>query len=297
MDSGEVSRDGRMLVVVNPISGSRRSGRVECLIRELAAGPWKVEVVRTERAGDARQAAASAGEGTALAVAVGGDGTLNEVISGLGSRGIPVGVVPLGTANLLAREFHIPLDIKGACSLVLRGRWRGVDLGRTDRGVFLSVAGAGFDAAVVHRFASRRSGNARFSSYFQPILETVSAYPFPRIAVELDGALLTHEATGVVVANTRNYGGPFIMARDARPDDGLLDVCVFDSANAGVYTAHMAAVLLQNPDLLPGADFLRARCVTCRSEGEVPVQLDGDPRGYLPITFEVVPGAVKLISP
>lgn len=294
---GIVNEGGRALLIINPIAGPQKSRVVERLIEVVGGGPWPLTVVRTQKAGDARQAAADAPDDTAVIIAAGGDGTINEAICGMRRRDIPLGIVPFGTANLLAGEFGIPGDIKKACELIYRGQWRAVDLGETEKGCFLAVGGAGFDAAVVHRFASLRKGNVNFASYLQPVVETMVSYPFPRITVELDGERVTDDATAVIIANTRRYGGPFVLTPDAKPDDGLFDVCIFDSANAGVYGAHMTAALLQSSSKLPGVWVFRAKSVKCSSGKQVPVQLDGDPHGYLPATFEILPGAVKLIAP
>jgi YegS/Rv2252/BmrU family lipid kinase len=295
--SGSAKEEGRALLIVNPIAGLQKVRAVDKLITLLGQGRWPLTVVETQKAGDAREAAAGAAAETSVIIAAGGDGTINEVICGMRGRDIPLGVVPFGTANLLAGEFGIPWDIEKACELIFRGRWRALDRGETASGCFLAVAGAGFDAAVVHRFAGLRKGNVTFASYLQPIIETMISYPFPQITVALDGERVTDGATAVIVANTRRYGGPFILTPDATPDDGLFDVCIFDSPNAGAYGAHMAAALLQSSAKLPGVWVFRAKTVECTSGGAVPVQLDGDPHGHLPTTFRIIAGAVKLIAP
>ena len=293
----EQENRGRILLVVNPISGGEKADRTRRLVQKLSADSMDLTVVETERSGDARRAAASMPPDTSIIVAAGGDGTVNEVVGGMRDRRVAVGIIPLGTANLVAREFRIPVDIEAACDLVLKGRRRPIDLGRTEDGCFLAVAGAGFDAAVVHRMAESRNGNIKTSSYLEPMIEMIASYPFPRISVEADGAQVTEEATDVIVANTRSYGGPFILAPDAKPDDGLFDVCIFNSPNIGAYAAYMAAAVMQSHDLLPSTTVLRARTVRCVSSGDVPVQLDGDPHGRLPVTFQIEAGAVQLIVP
>jgi diacylglycerol kinase (ATP) len=286
----------RVVLIANPISGRKRVARVEMMARELD-GPWSLEVVETRRSGDARRAAGSLSDDTVLVVAAGGDGTVNEVISGLSKRNIPVAIVPLGTANVLAKEFGIPRDIKGACEVARLGRWRSVDLGVSDRGYFLAVAGVGFDAAVVREFSRFRTGNASLASYLDPIWRIVQTYRFPSITVTVDGRVISEAATSVIVANTRSYGGPFVVAPRARPDDGFLDVCVFTAADAALQAVYMAASVLEGHTLLPGVETLRARSVSCESGKRVPVQLDGDRRGSLPVSFSVEPSAIRLVVP
>jgi YegS/Rv2252/BmrU family lipid kinase len=297
MNRGVVHQKGRILVIVNPSSGRRKAACAERLLRELGGEPWRVEVIETRAAGDATRVSAAAPPDTSLFIAVGGDGTINEVIAGRQNAEIPIAVVPTGVANVLAREFRIPRDIGAACRLARRGMWRAVDLGRTDRGCFLAIAGAGFDAAVTRCFAERRRGNARFSSYVGPAMEMLRRYAFPRFSVELDGRTAADDATSIVVSNTRNYGALFLMTPNAKPDDGLFDVCIFRARSSVGQTVCAAAAVAGCHGLLPGVTMHRARRVRCISTKRVPVQLDGDPRGFLPITFEIEPAAVRLVSP
>jgi len=285
---------GPILLVVNPRAGRHRPRRIERLLDGLGRA---VRVVSTQGAGDARRAVEALAGEAALVIAAGGDGTLNEVLSGLADRDIPLAVVPLGTSNIVAKELNLPGDLHAACRLAVRGARRRLDVVRTDRGPFLGVAGAGFDAAVVHAFARRRRGHTTLSAYLGPIGHTLGHYRWPRMTVECDGRVVTERATQVIVANVRRYGGPFVPAPFARPDDGWLDVCLFAWAGRLGLVLFALLSLAGAHAVLPGVRMLRARRVRCTSRDAVPVQLDGEARGTLPFRCEIVPAAVRLAAP
>ena len=289
--------EGRVLLIVNPASGRRRHRLTERVKDVLDDGPRRVELLETASAGDARRVAADAPDDIARIVAVGGDGTLNEVLDGLAGRDIPVAVIPTGTANILARAMRIPLGIVGSAHLARDGRWRRMDVGRTDRGSFVAVASAGFDAAVVHAFAATRQSNIAMRDYVAPVLNMFLRYGFPKVSVTCDGRKITDRATTVIVGNTPVYGAPCTPTPNASPYDGLLDVAVFTSSTLPGFLTQIAAATFGWHDALPGVYMLRARRVECTSAANVPVQKDGDPAGRLPVTFEIAPGALRLVAP
>lgn len=294
----------RVLLVVNPIAG-RNAGRrlLPAARQELADRGLAVQVVETQQSGDAERAARAAAaemaasEADCVVAAIGGDGTLAEVARGVAASRVPVAAIPAGVGNILARELGIPRDLRAACRLIAEGRPRSIDLVRTDRGAFLTVAGAGFDALVVERFARQRKGPVRKRSYIRPALEILRNARFPRFAVEVDGRVVARRATWAVVGNIRAYGGPFCLTPRARPDDGVLDVCVFRSQRRLAYACYLPGAALRLHLFMPGVSYHRARRVAFHGAAEVPVQLDGDPCGGLPITFEPDPKAVRIIAP
>lgn len=292
------------LLVVNPISGKNAALRHLPLVRqELAAHGVRVSVVETQLPGDGERAVRAAvaamadPQGGDVLVAVGGDGTLAEVVRGMGDTRVPVAVIPMGTGNLVARELGIPREVRAACRLIVKGRPRAIDLVRTPRGAFLAVAGAGFDAQVVENFARTRKGRVRKRSYIRPVFETLRRSRFPRFAVEIDDRVVTRYATSAIVGNMRTYGGPFCLTPRARPDDGVLDVCVFRARLGIEYACCFSGATLGLHTFLPGVTYHRGRKVVLRGGGDVPVHLDGDPCGGLPISFEAVRKAVRIIAP
>ena len=286
----------RALVIVNPIAG-RGSGRrvFEEVERGLREAGLSVEASVTAKAGDARDAAGRA-EGHDVAVVVGGDGTLNEVINGL-EADVAVAHCPLGTANVLAKELRIPRDVGRFCEMVRAGRVRTLDLAAANGQRYVSLASAGFDAEVTGVVHEARSGAIRMSHYFGPIARCLWHYSFPRLAVRIDGGEPVEAAGFVLVSNVRSYGGPLCVTPDAAPDDGQLDVCILPRGSRLSYVRALAAFFFRCQHWLSGARYYRGRRVDVTADERVPYQVDGDPVGWLPATFELLARKLRVVVP
>ncbi len=223
------------LVIVNPVAGRGAGERViPRIVRLLREHGLSLDLVRTERpwhaAELARQAVVS---GYRTVVAVGGDGTSNEVLNGLmaareaGEGEAAMGVLCVGTGNDFAYGMGIPLDLEEGCAALARGRTRRVDVGHA-RGFryFGNGIGIGFDAAV-NVVASRLRRLRGFLVYLVAVLRTlIFYYRAPLTRVELDDQALELPALMISVMNGRRMGGGFLMTPFSRPDDGLFDLCI-----------------------------------------------------------------------
>jgi diacylglycerol kinase (ATP) len=223
------------LVIVNPIAGRGAGERViPRIVRLLREHGLSFDLVRTERpwhaAELARQAVVS---GYRTVVAVGGDGTSNEVLNGLmaareaGEGEAAMGVLCVGTGNDFAYGMGIPLDLEEGCAALARGRTRRVDVGHA-RGFryFGNGIGIGFDAAV-NVVASRLQRLRGFLVYLIAVLRTLLFYyRAPLTRIELDDQTLEQPALMISVMNGRRMGGGFLMTPFSRPDDGLFDLCI-----------------------------------------------------------------------
>lgn len=301
-------------IIANPFSGGGRAGRLARRVAErLRRRGRRVEVHETRFPGDARRSAAESGGWAALGCG-GGDGTVNEVVNGLPETGAPpLFMIPGGTANVLAKELGLPRRAQDVARLVEEGRAVAWDLGRERASGrrFLLFAGAGYDAHVVHVFHAvrRRPAGVGTSSFWNMVryviwgLKSILGYPIPRIAVRLDGALLTREAAWVHVANVASYGGPLVFTPRARPDDGRFEVLVQHARRhrdiLRVFWAALLARLFGRMPRMRDVTFHAARQVQLESaDGRpVPVEVDGDPGGFLPAEFEILPGAVRILAP
>jgi diacylglycerol kinase family enzyme len=293
----------RIVIVANPVSGSgkgfRLARKVAELLRRRGGNP---EVVETRQAGDARRIAAASG-GAAVVAAVGGDGTVNEILNGL-PEGPALAMIPGGTANVFAKELGLPADADGLARVLTEGREVAWDLGidRTAGRKFLLFASAGYDAAVVHLFHAARKGPVRMWQYLWWGVKSILGYQAPRFDVELDGAPLG-EASWVIVSNAAAYGGPLVFTPRAKADDGSFEVLVCRGRRRLDVAAMFARAFtgwLSGDDLpLPGLSFHRARRVrlTPLDGLPVPLQVDGDPAGHLPADLELVPGGVRVLAP
>jgi diacylglycerol kinase (ATP) len=294
---------GRIVIIANPVSGSGKGLRLARAVADLLRARGETpEIVETRAAGDACRLAGGC-DGAAAVAAVGGDGTVNEVLNGL-RPGPALAMIPGGTANVLAKELGLPRDAQGLARVLAEGREISWDLGvdRVGGRKFLLFASAGYDAHVVHLFHAARKGPVRMWQYLWWGAKSMIEFRPPRVAVELDGAALG-EAAWVIVSNVAAYGGPLVFTPRAKADDGTFEVLVqrggsrFDVLKM---FARAFAGWLSGDDLpLPGVSFHQARRVRLTSIDGVPVplQVDGDPGGHLPVDLELVPGGVKVLAP
>ena len=254
-----------------------------------------MEVMNTERPNHATQLAADAGE--RLVVAAGGDGTVNEVINGL-SPEATLGILPLGTANVLARELGLPLDVEGACRRILNGEETRVDLGvATDSGGverrFACMAGVGFDAKVVGDVSPREKRYLRGLAFQVAAFRVLFMNRFP--PVEITTGDETHVARFAIVANGHYYGGDYKVAGPGLLTSGKLETVLVERVGSLLRPDVFWGIIFRRP-LNNTMDSFTATEVRAQSAGaHVPVQIDGELWGDLPMSFRVEPAALKVV--
>ena len=291
-----------IVVAANPYSGAADNRRrVDALARALASLGASVHVVWDSRERAAMLADRAAMTGCRAVVAVGGDGTVADIVNELPS-GVPLAVLPAGNENLFAAAYGFGRDTPALARALVAGRTRALDLGRASvlgrSRRFALMLTAGLDADVVHRVAAWRAAGeglrrVRRASYVAPIAAALLAYRHPALRV------VTGEtaATGVycVVANAPAYALNAPLAATARADDGALDGVVFERGSVAALAAYSWAVWrgrhLARGDVRTG----RATRLTLDAAAPVPVQVDGDPLGTTPVEVDVVPGALSVI--
>ncbi|WP_149538468.1 diacylglycerol/lipid kinase family protein [Siccirubricoccus phaeus] len=290
-----------MLIVFNPTAGGRRRRRLAQALGVLRAKGVAAELAETERPGHATTLAReAAGRGCPLVVAAGGDGTIAEVAAGLAGSAAGLGILPLGTANVLAWELGVPLAPEAAAAVVAEGapRWLRPGVARFGDGsqrLFVQMLGAGFDAAVVHHLDLRwKRALGRFAYVLQGARE-LGRYPFPRFTVTLDGGA-AEEVASVIVTKGRLYAGRHLLAPAARPGEPGFQVALFPRGGALAAALYGAALPLGLLPRLPGVVLKPARRVVLRGEG-VPVQADGDAAGMLPVEVEEAAAPIPVVLP
>ena len=285
-------------VIYNPISGM---GSARKKIAALKAGlercGFRVQLAGTAHRGDATALASSLKQSTSLLVVVGGDGTLNEVINGLGPDSPNVAVLPTGTGNVMAKELVLPKNIDGICRMVSQGQSRKLDVATVGSRRFLLMASIGFDAQVTLILSSERKGCIGLHSYTGPIIRTLLRYRPPRLHVEIDGGRTSRVGSLVIISNVSSYGGPLRVAPDAVPDDGLLDICVFKGNTRSGILRYFWGAWWGRTKMLDDVEYLRAREITVTSDRKVPVQADGDPAGFTPVTFRLEKWGIPFLVP
>jgi diacylglycerol kinase (ATP) len=291
----------RARVICNPSSGG---GVCEPDAVREALGEFDLDWVVTEGVEDAQEAAEEWSEG--LLIVVGGDGTVNEAVNGLGRAGFPRGVtlavLPMGTGNDLAATLAIPDELEEAEETIHENRVRTFDVARirsesVEERFFINVASGGYGAetsALADEELKSRWGKL---AYFRASLEKARDFEVREVKVTLDGKERTLRAVNVVVGNCRYAGGGWLAAPRANPEDGLLDVVVIEDIGLKEALA-LAPAALSRSDYLGKEGVFSARARKIRVEtwpGGLEFTADGELIGDEPAEFEVIPRTLKVV--
>ena len=295
----------RICVIFNPAARGNKARRFRRFLNELSQ---QCALKATTGPGDARRLAqAAVATGYDIIAAAGGDGTVNEVLNGIGDepdgfQRTRLGVLPLGTVNVFARELKIPAKLESAWQVLKRARESKIDLGRVeylDEGkpaqrYFMQLAGAGLDARAIELVSWKLKKSAGPLAYVVAGLQALMEKQV-RICVSADGKKLEGELA--LVGNGKLYGGPFDIFPGAELHDGLLDACVFPSVNlsalAGLAPGFLARRRLSEHRVLR----LQATKIEMTSETPAAFELDGEWIGHLPATFSVEQKKLRVVVP
>ncbi|MCA1688271.1 MAG: diacylglycerol kinase family lipid kinase [Actinobacteria bacterium] len=303
----KATEDGRMegsktraRVICNPTSGG---GCEPDVIREELED-FGAEWIDTHGAGDAQEAAEEWSDG--LLIVVGGDGTVNEVVNGLGKAGFPEGVTlavrPMGTGNDLAATLAIPNDPEGASDALRRGRVRTFDVARirsegVEERFFINVATGGYGAETSGLADEELKSRWGKLAYFRASLEKAREFEVREVKVTLDGEERMLRAVNLAVGNCRYAGGGWLAAPRANPEDGLLDFVVIEDIGLKEALA-LAPAALAKSDYLDKEGVFSARARKIRVEtqpGGLDFTADGEVIGDEPAEFEVIPHTLKVV--
>ncbi|MBY4129079.1 diacylglycerol kinase [Rhodococcus fascians] len=282
-------------VLTNPTAGGGRAAHIgRRAVARLRERGLHVTAIEGRTAGDALALLTrSVDRGTDAVVAVGGDGLVNLVIQVLSGTETPMGLVPAGTGNDLARVLGVPLDdAVRAADVIADDCRRTIDLGRAGDRWFATVLSSGFDSLVTERAGRLRwfGGPLRYNAALILQLSTLGTLSY---VLELDDAELRVDATLVAIGNGSSYGGGMAICPAARVDDGLLDITVVREVSR-TRLLRMSPTLYRGTHVdLPEVDTYTSKRVTLRCEGIV-AYADGERVGELPITVQSVPGALRV---
>lgn len=291
----------KVAVILNPKAGQGRPSLVqEQVERSLCDRGFECELFVTERADDGFTIARRAAErGYDLVIAVGGDGTVNEVINGIAGSDARLGILPMGTVNVLARELKIPLNPRQAIRTIVEGNEKRIDLGNANGRYFTLMAGLGFDADVVSNVLQPIKDILGTSAYVFQALGTLARYTATDVTLEMPDETYSSKAFLVIVANSSTYAWQMKMAPYAYPDDGLLDICVFErpvSDRIG-FLRQLIDVFTRRHPRDDAVKYFQAARVKIRSNPHIMAQLDGDPFGGTPLDIVVAPRILPVIVP
>lgn len=288
------------MIVYNPFAGQTSSPDRE--LRAAAAvwrdQGWQVDLRPTQGPGDGTRLARTAvQQAYDVVVAAGGDGTINEVINGLAGSETALATLPLGTMNVWARELGLPLQPRAAAEAILGWKARPIDLGRAGGRYFLLMAGIGIDAAITSIVRSEEKRRLGALAYVLRTLDLIPHIRGTRARLVIDGKTIRGRVLWIVVGNSQLYGGVIKITNRASIDDGLLDICVIKGDGFASALMHIISLIRQRYSLDPEIEYYRARTVQIVAKQRLPVQVDGDTIGQTPMTFEVVPRALRALLP
>jgi YegS/Rv2252/BmrU family lipid kinase len=284
----------KILVILNPAA---RGERARTLRAAIEAFSDDIVVCETRKPGHAKSLAKrGVQQGFPIIVAAGGDGTVNEVVNGIGVADVTLGVLPVGTMNVFALELGIDgRDLKSAWAVIERGKTRDIDLPMANGGYFVQLAGVGLDAEVV------RQTTPDFKKALGPIsyvlsLAQVAARKPPKLAA-VDAAGKRHEGSFILIGNGRYYGGSLVLFREAIFDDGLLDIVVFKNQSHWDVMRYVQAIVFGDHRGLPDVEYFQTKELHVSADCEVPVELDGEVVGFAPVTFGFARRKLRVLAP
>ena len=309
----------RATLIYNPVAGRnpvRRQAEIRSVAEVLRQSKVDLQVEPTTGPESAQGIAQSAvAAGANLVIACGGDGTINEVLNGLALSDCPLAILPGGTANIAARDLGLSLRPVTAARDLARTRTRRIALGRVTWGqgsssvsegtahaprvrYFLSVAGVGFDAYVVHHLGWNLKRDFGVTAYVWKTLQQVWRYGFPPFVCRSGDR--QWRGRMAMVQRTERYAGWLHMSPGSSLFKQQMKLFLFQGTSPWRYFFYTAALVLRRHLHLPDLQVVESWPLECRAEGAskpIPVELDGEEAGQLPATFELVPDALTLMLP
>lgn len=264
--------------IINPISGTQNKKRLPKMITDtLDRNQWLPNIQFTEYAGHARELALQyARMGFYAVVAVGGDGTLNEVACGLRDTQTALGIIPMGSGNGFARHIGVPLRTQRAIEMINRSEVIQADYGLADDRLFVSTCGTGFDALIAYRFAT--TDVRGFQGYFKNVVKDLITYHPETYRIKTEqGVEIERKAFLITFANAGQWGYQAYIAPQASIQDGKMDICML--SNKAIIEAPIVALNLftRTIDKNYFMDTVQARDIMLYREKASPFHIDGDP--------------------
>jgi diacylglycerol kinase (ATP) len=304
-----VNESPRTVFLVNPAADNGATGRRWPQIANRAAGAGlSGDVLMSKRQGQLTELARQAAEdGAMLLVAVGGDGTVYEVVNGIAGReGVDLAIVPRGTGRDFVRTYGIPHRLDDALRTARDGRIREIDLGHaqfrswqgeTAETYFANIASAGMSGAIAKRANETSKALGGKASYFWATFAVFARWRTSEITVTVDGESRRSRMHDVVVANGRYFGGGMMICPQAEPDDGFFDVLLIGNLTKRDLVLTLPKTYRGRHLPHPKAELLRGSAVEIDAPEPLPVELDGEQPGTTPARFGLIPRALRLRVP
>ncbi|HEY0790189.1 MAG TPA: diacylglycerol kinase family protein [Chthoniobacterales bacterium] len=284
----------KVAVIFNPAAKGEKARFVENSLRSVARN---VEWWATDGPGQALELARRAAvQGSEVVVAVGGDGTINEVVNGIAGSPAILGVLPVGTMNVFAYELGLPQQqIQKCWEVIEQGKVKRIDLPSANHQYFVQLAGVGLDAQAVEATDGTLRRSIGPFSYLLSAAQVLGQPP-PRLEVRCGGGQ-RFEASFVLIGNGRHYGGPFPVFTQAANDDGLLDVLAFRNQGYADMFRYLQGLLRGKPEQVPDIEYVQTASVLVSSNQDTPVEVDGEVSLRTPVRFGLSPQPLRVLVP
>jgi YegS/Rv2252/BmrU family lipid kinase len=294
--------------LVNPASDNGATGkRWPELAHRAARLGLSGETLFSERPGHLIELAASAVDrGATLVVAVGGDGTLNEVVNGIAQKDVDLATIPLGTGMDFVRTYGIPTKFDDAVRVALDGETRTIDAGRVRYRTwggdeaerwFANVGSVGMSGAVAQRANGMSKALGGKATFFYALTRVFLEWENTDVTVKLDDGERRGRMHDVIVANGVWHGGGMMLAPEARPDDGLFDVVFIGDVSKVDFLTTAPKIYKGKHVAHPKVEVVRSAHVDVDAAEHLPIEVEGEQVGTTPAAFEVVPGALRVRVP
>ena len=292
--------DGYIAYIVNPKSGASSSKLMAWQFHQyLIENGFDVRQTFTQSLEHACDLATNAAVdyNCAMVVVCGGDGTVREVAHELEGSDKTLMIVPVGTENLLASELGYDERLRTLINVFDDGEIKNLDLCSANGKIFTSIAGFGIDGDIVKLVDEKRGGHICYLDYFWPIWRSFWSYKFPAMKIEIDGEEVFEGRCLVFAGNISRYAVGLQILHYADYSDGLLDICIYKCDSQLHLVKHsLVTILKKHADR---ADVIYRQCKKARitSDSEIRTEIDGDPGAPLPIDIEIIPQAIRVLTP
>lgn len=285
-------------LIVNPVAGNGRTLQILPQIeKRLKEGQIEYDIYMTKGPKDATKAAEKAAHNFDILVAIGGDGTVNEVINGMAGSHAILGTLPAGTGNDYAKTLGFPEDLEKAISAFIGGQVKPLDLGQVLGQYFVNCVGVGFDGTVAY-YANQGSKFAKgIWVYVLSILKTLLTYRPKEMEIHLDQKSFSLSTTLVAVGIGKSYGGGMKILPDAILDDGLFDVCIIEGISPLKTLFTFPQVINGRHINLKEVEIYRSKEVTIHMSSPVKLHMEGEIYTAKDLHFTIKKKGVKVIHP
>jgi len=286
----------KALFIINPVSGGKKKDGVPDLIeKNLDKTVFEYNIVYSDGVSHAHILASEAINKFELVVAVGGDGTVNEVASAIAGSNTALGIIPYGSGNGLSRFLGIPMDAEKAIKTLNNWNLQSIDAAKANGEWFFNMAGMGFDAHISEVFSHEEKRG--FSTYIKSSFREIVKYKPDTYHIEIDGVKYEREAFMLSLANSSQYGNNAHVSPSASVQDGLIDVCVIKPFPLWRFLEMGIRMFTKTAGSSKYVEIIKGRHIVIKRDHPGPMHLDGEPRiAGTGVEINVMPASLKIIT-